>query len=105
VTKPDVQIEKFDLRSEDITKARRQELLRIFPEAHSESGGINFEALRLSLGDAVESGPEGFGMSWPGKAECAKTIQRQSVATLLPVEEESVNWDTTQNVIIEGDNL
>jgi adenine-specific DNA-methyltransferase len=44
-------------------------------------------------------------MSWPGKAECAKTIQRQSVATLLPVEEESVNWDTTQNVIIEGDNL
>ena len=105
MTQPEVNIEKFDLRSEDIAEARRHELLRIFPEAHTESGGINFEALRLSLGDAVQTGPEGFGMSWPGKAECAKTIQRQSVATLLPVEEESVNWDTTQNVIIEGDNL
>jgi adenine-specific DNA-methyltransferase len=105
VTKPEVDIAKFDLRSEDIVEVRRQELLRIFPEAHTESGGINFEALRLSLGDAVPTGPEGFGMSWPGKAECAKTILRQSIATLLPVEEESVNWDTTQNVIIEGDNL
>jgi adenine-specific DNA-methyltransferase len=103
--KPDDNIEQFDLRSEDIAEARRQELLRLFPEAHTESGGIDFEALRLSLGDAVQTGPEGFGMSWPGKADCTKTIQRQSVATLLPIEDESVNWDTTQNVIIEGDNL
>jgi adenine-specific DNA-methyltransferase len=105
VTKPEDGIAKFDLRSEDVVEGRRQELLRIFPEAHTESGEINFEALRLSLGDVVQTGPEGFGMSWPGKAECAKTIQRQSVATLLPVENESVDWDTTQNVIIEGDNL
>ena len=105
MAKPDEELPKFDLCSEDIAEARRQELLRIFPEAHTESGGVNFEALRLSLGDAVQSGPEMFGMSWPGKAECAKTIQKQSIATLLPVEEESVNWDTTQNVIIEGDNL
>jgi adenine-specific DNA-methyltransferase len=105
VTKPKDDIAKFDLRSEDVAEARRLELLRIFPEAHTESGGINFEALRLSLGDAVQTGPEGFGMSWPGKAECVKTILRQSVATLLPAEDESVNWDTTQNVIIEGDNL
>ena len=105
MAKPDEELPKFDLRSEDIAEARRQELLRLFPEAHTESGGVNFEALRLSLGDAVQSGPEIFGMSWPGKAECAKTIQKQSIATLLPVEDESVNWDTTQNVIIEGDNL
>ena len=103
--KSENEIPKFDLNSEDVVEGRRQELLRIFPEAHTESGEINFEALRMSLGDAVQTGPEGFGMSWPGKAECAKTIQRQSVATLLPVEDESVNWDTTQNVIIEGDNL
>ena len=105
MTKPEDDIAKFDLRSEDIAEARRQEILRIFPEVHTESGGINFEALRQSLGDAIQTGPEGFGMSWPGKAECAKTIQRQSAATLLPIENESVNWDTTQNVIIEGDNL
>lgn len=105
MTKPEDGIAKFDLRSEDIAEARRKELLRLFPEVHTESGGINFEALRLTLGDDVQAGPEVFGMSWPGKAECAKTIQRQSVATLLPVEEESVNWDITQNMIIEGDNL
>ena len=103
--KSENEIPKFDLNSEDIADARRQELLRIFPEVHTESGEINFDALRLSLGEAVQTGPEAFGMSWPGKAECAKTIQRQSVATLLPVESESVDWDTTQNVIIEGDNL
>ena len=103
--KSENEIPKFDLNSEDIADARRQELLRIFPEVHTESGEINFDALRLSLGEAVRTGPEAFGMSWPGKAECAKTIQRQSVATLLPVESESVDWDTTQNVIIEGDNL
>ena len=105
MTKPEDNIAKIDLLSHDIAEARRQELLRIFPEAHTESGGINFDTLRRSLGDAVQTGPEGFGMSWAGKAECAKTIQRQSIATLLPVEKESVNWDTTQNVIIEGDNL
>lgn len=105
MTKPEDNIAKIDLLSHDIAEARRQELLRIFPEAHNESGGINFDTLRRSLGDAVQTGPEGFGMSWAGKAECAKTIQRQSIATLLPVEKESVNWDTTQNVIIEGDNL
>ncbi len=44
-------------------------------------------------------------MTWPGKAECFKTIQAPSLATLRPVPEESVNFDTTENLIIEGDNL
>ena len=105
MTKPGEEIAKFDLQSHDIVETRQQELLRLFPEVHTESGGINFEALRTSLGDAVSVGPEGFGMSWPGKAECARVMQRQSLATVLPVVDESVNWDTTQNVIIEGDNL
>ena len=105
MTKPSEEIAKFDLKSQDILDKRRQELLRLFPEVHTESGGINFEALRSCLGDAVNAGPEGFGLSWPGKAECARVIQRQSIATLLPAVDESVNWDTTQNVIIEGDNL
>jgi adenine-specific DNA-methyltransferase len=105
VTKPGEEIAKFDLQSQDILDTRRQELLRLFPEVHTESGGINFDALRSSLGDFVHVGAEAFGMSWPGKAECSRVIQRQSIATLLPVVDESVNWDTTQNVIIEGDNL
>ena len=105
MTKPSEEIAKFDLQSQDVLATRHQELLRLFPEAHTESGGINFDALRSALGDVVHVGPEGFGMSWPGKTECARIIQRQSIATLLPVVDESVNWDTAQNVIIEGDNL
>ncbi len=99
------EIARLDLHSEDLLGVRREELLRLFPEAHTESGGVNYEALRLALGDSVEEGLENFGMSWPGKAECVKTIQRQSIATLLPVEGESINWAATQNVVIEGDNL
>ena len=105
MTKPDDDIAKFDLNSENILEPRHQVLLRLFPEVHTESGGINFDALRSLLGEIVHSGPETFGMSWPGKAECGRAIQRQSLATLLPVVEESVNWESTQNVIIEGDNL
>ncbi len=105
MTKPGDEIPKFDLQSEHILDTRRRELLRLFPEVHTESGGINFDALRISLGDAVNVGPEVFGVSWPGKAECARVIQRQTIATLLPVVEESVNWDTAENVVIEGDNL
>jgi len=99
------ELERLDLASEDIAAVRREELLKIFPEAHTESGQIDFDALRVTLGDSLETGSESFGMSWPGKAECARTIQKQSIATLLPVEEESVDWDITQNALIEGDNL
>jgi adenine-specific DNA-methyltransferase len=105
VTKSDDGIAKFDLQSENILDARRQALLRLFPEAHTESGGINIDALRNSLGEAAHTGPESFGMSWPGKAECSRVIQRQSVATLLPAEKESVNWESSKNIVVEGDNL
>lgn len=73
MTKPEDNIAKIDLLSHDIAEARRQELLRIFPEAHTESGGINFDTLRRSLGDAVQTGPEDFGMSWAGKVEMIYT--------------------------------
>lgn len=105
MAKPEDEIAKFDLQSENILESRRQEILRIFPEVHTESGEINFDALRKSLGDFVKDEPESFGMTWPGKAESVRAIQRQSVSTLLPVPDESVNWNTTKNVIIEGDNL
>jgi adenine-specific DNA-methyltransferase len=53
----------------------------------------------------VDVGKERYGMNWPGKAECFKTIQAPSLGTLRPCPEESVNFDTTENLIIEGDNL
>src|SRR5207249_2415821 len=98
-------VERLDLRSADIAAARRQELLTLFPEAAGEAGTIDFEQLRRALGDAVEPGKERYGMTWPGKADCFRTIQTPSTATLLPDPEESIRFDTTKNVVIEGDNL
>ncbi|MCH7938871.1 MAG: site-specific DNA-methyltransferase, partial [Candidatus Marinimicrobia bacterium] len=99
------QPEKFDLRSHDIADDKREELLRLFPEIRTEDGQIDFDRLKLALGEAVDVGKERYGMTWPGKAECFKAIQTPSLGTLLPCPEESVNFDTTENLIIEGDNL
>ena len=99
------QPDTLDLRSHDIAEDKRQELLRLFPEARTEGGKIDFERLKLALGEAVDVGKERYGMSWPGKADCFKTIQAPSLGTLRPCPEESVNLDTTENLIIEGDNL
>lgn len=60
---------------------------------------------KLAMGEVVDVGREGYGMNWPGKADCFKTIQTPSMATLRPRPDESVQWDTTENLIIEGDNL
>jgi len=97
--------EKLDLRSMDISEDKRRELLQLFPEIRTEGDKIDFERLRLALGEAVDVGKERYGMNWPGKAECFKTIQAPSLGTLRPCPEESVNFDTTENLIIEGDNL
>ena len=97
--------EKLDLRSHDIAEEKRQELLRLFPEIRVEGGKIDFDRLKLALGDAVDVGKERYGMHWPGKADCFKTIQTPSLGTVRPCPEESVNFETTENLIIEGDNL
>jgi adenine-specific DNA-methyltransferase len=97
--------EKLDLRSHDIADDKRQQLLSLFPEVRTEGGKIDFDRLKAVLGEMVDAGRERYGMNWPGKAECMRTIQAPSMGTLLPMREESVDWDTTENVIIEGDNL
>ncbi len=97
--------DKLDLRSHDVAEDRRQELLRLFPEIRTEGGKLDVERLKLALGESVELGKERYGMTWPGKADCFRTIQAPSLGTLRPVREESVAFDTTENLIIEGDNL
>ena len=97
--------EKFDLRSQNIAEDKRQELLRLFPEVRTEGGKLDFERLKQALGETVDTGRERYGMSWPGKADCFRTIQMPSLGTLRPAPEESVNFDTSENLIIEGDNL
>jgi adenine-specific DNA-methyltransferase len=68
-------------------------------------GKIDFDKLKLALGEDVDVGKERYGLTWPGKAECFKTIQAPSMGALRPCPEESVNWDSSENLIIEGDNL
>ncbi len=105
MSKPIEQPEKLDLASMNIAAEKRDELMRLFPEVQTEGGKIDFERLKSVLGEMVDAGRERYGMNWPGKAECMRTIQAPSMGTLLPMPEESVDWDTTENVIIEGDNL
>ena len=97
--------EKLDLRSHTIADDKKQELLQLFPEIRTEGGQVDFERLKLALGETVDVGRERYGMNWPGKADCFKTIQQPSMGTLLPCKEQSVDFDTTENMIIEGDNL
>ena len=102
---PMTEPENFDLRSHDAAGDKIAELLRLFPEIRTEGGKLDFDRLKLALGETVDVGKERYGMNWPGKAECFKTIQAPSLGTLRPCPDESVNFDTTENVIIEGDNL
>ena len=97
--------ETLELSSFDIPDEKRTELLALFPEARTEGSKLDFDRLKLALGETVDAGKERYGMNWPGKADCFRTIQTPSVGTLRPAREESVNFDTTENLIIEGDNL
>lgn len=99
------QPEKLDLTSASIPDAQRAKLRELFPEVFTESGKIDLDRLKRTLGETVDAGKERFGLTWPGKADCFKTIQQASTATLRPSRDESVNFDATENLIIEGDNL
>jgi adenine specific DNA methylase Mod len=99
------EIEKIPLTSLDIKAHQLERLREIFPEAFTEGSKVDWDKLRLTLGEAVDTGKERYGMNWPGKSECFKTIQQPSIATLVPARDESVDFDTTQNLFIEGDNL
>lgn len=91
----------LDMVSENIEK-----LKELFPDAFTE-GGVNFETLRQLLGDAavLDEGEERYGLNWHGKKKARQIALTPSTGTLLPCPEESVDWDTTQNLFIEGDNL
>jgi len=97
--------EHLSLASFDIAVDKQGELLALFPEARTEGGKIDFDRLKSALGQTIDTGRERYGLTWPGKADCMRTIQAPSMATLRPAPDESVNFDATENLIIEGDNL
>ena len=95
---------KMNLNSMNISEEKRKQLKTIFPEVFQEDK-IDFDQLKRVLGEWVGPERERFGLNWPGKAECMKVIEAPAKGTLKPCKEESVNWDTTENLFIEGDNL
>lgn len=95
---------KTDGRSVDIVAENIDKLKTLFPEVFTE-GGIDFDALKETLGEYIESREERYSFTWNGKSKARWLAQTPSTGTLRPCQEESVNWDTTQNLFIEGDNL
>jgi len=91
--------ESKDIISENISK-----LKEIFPDIITEEK-IDFEKLKLILGENIDDSREKYSFTWPGKTQAIKESQKQSTGTLRPCKEESKNWDSTQNLYIEGDNL
>ncbi|MFV8252506.1 site-specific DNA-methyltransferase [Aerococcus viridans] len=88
----------------DITEQNIEKLKELFPEVLTEKK-IDFDKLRLILGDEVETAPERYSFTWNGKKQAMQLAQQPTVATLKPNKTKSKNWDETQNLYIEGDNL
>lgn len=79
-------------------------LKTLFPAAVAD-GRIDFDTLRQLLGDEVDDGDERYGLNWPGKRRARRLALTPSTGTLRPAREDSVDWNTTRNLMIEGDNL
>lgn len=91
-------------KSLDITAQNIEQLKVLFPDVFSE-GKIDFEALKAVLGENIDDSKERYNFTWNGKNKARQIAQTPSTGTLRPCKEESVNWDSTENLFIEGDNL
>ena len=89
----------LDLINENITK-----LKELFPEIVTENK-IDFKVLQDILGNEIEFEEEYYRFTWYGKSQARREAHKPSTGTLRPSKEESVNWENTQNLYIEGDNL
>lgn len=97
-------MKKLTGESLDLVQQNIETLKRLFPEIVRE-GKIDFDALRSVLGEEVDDSKEKYDFTWAGKQKAIRRAQQVSTGTLRPCPEESVNWDTTKNLYIEGDNL
>ena len=91
-------------KSMDLMEENLNSLKQLFPEVFTE-GKIDFEKLRLVLGDEVDDNEERYEFTWHGKKNAIRIAQTPSTGTLIPDKEGSKNWDDTDNLYIEGDNL
>lgn len=101
------QLEKLtpeDGKSLNLEAQNIEQLKQLFPDVFRE-GKVDFEALKAVLGEHVEDNEERYNFTWHGKNKARQIAQTPSTGTLRPCKEKSVNWDSTQNLFIEGDNL
>lgn len=97
-------MEKMNGHSLNIVKENIEKLKEIFPEVFCEDK-VDFERLQEVLGEYIEDREERYRFEWHGKSQAIRMSQTPSRGTLRPCKEESKNWDTTENLYIEGDNL
>ena len=97
-------MEKFNGTSMNLVQENIKKLKEIFPEVFAE-GEINFSVLSQIFGGGVDTSKERYSLNWNGKSRAIQLAQEVSTGTLRPVKEESKNWDNTENIYIEGDNL
>ena len=93
-----------ETHSADVMAGNLRHLKAVFPEAFTE-GKVDFDVLKQLLGDEVDEREEKYGLNWYGKRQARQLALTPSTGTLRPCLEESVDWDTTRNLMIEGDNL
>lgn len=106
-------MEKMKLETEDISKKNIEAFMKLFPNCVTESIGkdgkvsrkINFEMFRQMMSDEIADGTETYDFTWVGKRAAVVEANKSTRSTLRPCVEESKNWDTTENLYIEGDNL
>jgi adenine-specific DNA-methyltransferase len=94
----------MDGKSLDLTEEKANRLKEILPEAFTE-GKIDWEKLKATLGEDIEFKNERYVLNWAGKSDAFRVLQSPTTSTLVPDKEESVNFDDTENIFIEGENL
>ena len=94
----------MDGQSLNPLEIKLQELKKLFPEAFTEDK-IDWEKLKVTLGENVNFSNERYVLNWAGKSDAFRSFQTPTTKTLIPAREESVNFDETENIFIEGENL
>ncbi len=100
----DIQIQKMDGKSLDVTGVNKEKLNTVFPECFTE-GNLDIDKLLSLCGEYIDNDFEKYKFEWKGKSECYRIAGKRSTGTLRPCPEESVDFENTNNLYIEGDNL
>lgn len=100
----DLNGERIETKTMDVREVLVRRIQELIPAAFTE-GRLDVVALKQILGEDVVAGPARYRLTWAGKEDALALLQRPAWGTLVPVPEESIDWNTTQNIFIEGENL